>query len=174
MSPRAPATAGESDGMSELLRVDKQRVTATLTLTEGGRLAGALFLADLAATHAGRERLLDVLNGSPGFLPFETPADGAPRTVLINRAHITVVEADCAERDLADDPAYQVAVKKSVDLRLEGGDQLSGVLRVVRPAGRDRLSDAVRDDVGFRYLETASGVLVINLAHVLRITPLAE
>ena len=43
-----------------------------------------------------------------------------------------------------------------------------------QPAGRDRLSDSVRDETGFRYLESASGVLAVNLAHVVRITPLSE
>lgn len=160
--------------MSEL-RIDKRRVTATLTLTNGERLIGALFLAEQAATHAGPERLLDVLNGPPGFLPFEAvTGSGARLTVLLNRAYIAVVHADCADDDLAEDQGYQVAVKKSVQLEFADGDHLRGVLRVERPVGRDRLSDAVRDEAGFRYLEGAAGVLAVNLAHVVRIVPLAE
>ena len=81
---------------------------------------------------------------------------------------------DSALDELADDHAYQVAVKKSVLLELASGEELRGVLRVERPVGRNRLSDAVRDDAGFRYLEGAGGVLAVNLAHVVRITPLAE
>lgn len=136
---------------------------------------GSLFLAEQAAKHGGPERLLDVLNGPPGFLPFEAlSAPGQRQTLLLNRACIAVVSADCALDDLADDPAYQVAVKKSVLLHLASGEQLRGVLRVERPVGCDRLSDAVRDDTGFRYLEAAGGVLAVNLAHVVRIMPLAE
>ncbi|MBK5296749.1 MAG: hypothetical protein JJE40_06280 [Vicinamibacteria bacterium] len=157
------------------LRIDKRRVTATLTLNGGDHLIGSLFLAEQAASHAGPERLLDVLNGPPGFLPFESVSGpGVRQTRLVNRAYIVVVETDSALDDLADDPAYQVAVKKSVLLHLASGEQLRGVLRVERPVGRDRLSDAVRDDTGFRYLETAGGVLAVNLAHVVRIMPLAE
>ena len=65
------------------LRIDKRRVTATLTLTAGDRLIGSLFLAEQAEHHAGPERLLDVLNGPPGFLPVRggvgagRPADAA-------------------------------------------------------------------------------------------------
>ena len=157
------------------LRIDKLRVPATLTFTAGERLTGSLFLAEQAATHAGPERLVDVLNGSTGFLPFEAVSDfGPPRTVLLNRAHIAWVEADRPAGELAEDPAYQCAPKKSVVLRLSSGDELRGVLRVERPAGRDRLSDAVRDETGFLYLEGGAGVLAVNLAHVVRIMPLAE
>ena len=157
------------------LRIDKRRVTATLTLIGGDRLIGSLFLAEQAEHHAGPERLLDVLNGPPGFLPFESVSDaGGRQTLLINRANIVVVHTDAAVDDLAEDHAYQVAVQKSVLLQFPGGDVLRGVLRIQRPVGRDRLSDAVRDDAGFRYLEGAGGVLAVNLAHVVRITPLAE
>lgn len=160
--------------MSEL-RIDKRRVSAILNLTTGERLTGALFLAEQAATHAGPERLLDVLNGPPGFVPFEAVSGpGVRQTVFLNRAFIAVVHADCAADDLAEDLAYQVAVKKSVLLQFAGGDELRGVLRVERPVGRDRLSDAVRDSAGFRYLEGAGGVLAVNLAHVVRIMPVAE
>jgi len=157
------------------LRIDKRRVTATVTLTAGERLTGALFLAEQAETHAGPERLLDVLNGPPGFLLLESvSALGQRQTLLLNRAYIAVVDADCALDDLTDDYGYQVAVKKSVLLQLASGEELRGVLRVERPVGRDRLSDAMRDDAGFRYLENAGGVLAVNLAHVVRITPLTE
>ena len=160
--------------MSEL-RIDKRRVLATITLTGGDRLVGSLFLAAQAAHHAGPERLLDVLNGPPGFVPFETASGpGDRQTVLVNRGCITVVHTDLAVADLAEDQSYQVAVQKSVLLQFAGGEQLRGVLRVERPVGRNRLSDAVRDDAGFRYVEGAGGVFAVNLAHVVRITPLAE
>ena len=157
------------------LRIDKRRVTATVTLASGEQLVGALFLAEQAAHHAGHERLLDVLNGPPGFLPFETMSDAADtRTVLLNRASIAVVQTEAAVDDLADDQGYQVAVQKSVLLQFDSGDELRGILRVERPQGRNRLSDAVREEAGFRYLESSSGVAAVNLAHVVRITPLAE
>jgi len=157
------------------LRIDKRRITATVTLAAGTPVAGALFLADQAATHAGPERLLDVLNAGPGFVPFEAVSPVGQRyTQLLNLAHIVLVQADRSAVELADDAAYQVAPKKSVVLQMASGEELRGVLRVERPAGRDRLSDSVRDETGFRYLEGASGVLAVNLAHVVRITPVAE
>ena len=81
------------------LRIDKRRVTATLTLTAGDRLIGSLFLAEQAEHHAGPERLLDVLNGPPGFLPFEAVSGpGVRQTLLVNRAYIVVVDTDSAAR----------------------------------------------------------------------------
>src|SRR5688500_12448840 len=107
------------------LRIDKRRVTATITLAAGERLTGALFLAEQAATHAGPERLLDVLTGPPGFLLLEAVSPiGERQTVLLNRAYIAVIDADCALDDLADDYAYQVAVQKSVLLQLVNGEEI--------------------------------------------------
>ncbi len=157
------------------LRIEKRRVTVTVTLTAGHNLMGSLFLSGQAASHAGPERLIDLLNAEQGFVPFELVSPvGGRQTLLLNRAHISVVHAQSASHDLEEDPGYQVAAKKSVALRLASGEQLTGVLRVERPAGRDRLSDLVSDDTGFRYLESATGILAVNLAQVVHITPLSE
>jgi hypothetical protein len=157
------------------LRIEKRRVTVTVTLTAGHHFTGSLFLSGQAATHAGPERLIDLLNAEDGFVPFELVSPlGGRQTLLLNRAHISLVHAQSAGDDLAEDPGYQVAAKKSVTLHLADGDSVTGVLRVERPAGRDRLSDLVSDETGFRYLESATGILAVNLAHVVHITPLSE
>lgn len=160
--------------MSEL-RIEKRRVSVSVSLTAGHRFTGALFLSAQAAAHAGPERLLDLLNASEGFLPFELVSSvGARETILLNRSHIAVVQSEASHHDLADDTSYQVAPQKSVALLLATGEELSGVLRIDRPSGRNRLSDGLNDHIGFRYLETANGILAVNFAYVVRITPLAE
>jgi len=150
-------------------------VSVTVSLSGGSRLTGSLFLSAFAASHAGPERLLDLLNAGRGFVPFEVvSAIGARETILLSRAHIALVQSDTALEDVAEDPGYQVATQKSVALLLSTGEELTGVLRIERPVGRNRLSDGVNDEIGFRYLESPSGILAVNLAQVVRITPLAE
>ena len=111
-----------------------------------------------------------MLNGPPGFLPFESVSGpGVRQTLLVNRANIVVVHTDSALEDLADDHAYHVACRSWCSCSSAAATSCA-VLRVQRPVGRNRLSDAVRDDAGFRYVEGAGGVLAVNLAHVVRIT----
>lgn len=160
--------------MSEL-RIEKRRVTVTVTLTAGQQFTGSLFLSAQAASHAGPERLLDLLNAESGYIPFELVSDvGQRQTLLLNRAHLSLVCAQSAQDDLEDSPGYRATAPKTVRLLLANGEQLTGVFRVERPAGRDRLSDGVSQGQGFRYLETENGVLAVNLAHVVHITPVSE
>ena len=76
--------------MSEY-RVEKHRAEAELTLSSGGLLQGWFFLAGSSATHAGPERVADVLNAETGFFPFQVPAGATPDTVLINRPQLISV-----------------------------------------------------------------------------------
>src|SRR5262249_694535 len=64
-------------------RVEKHRAEAELTLSSGESRRGCFFLALSSASHAGPERVKDVLNFEPGFLPFETAEP--VETVLVNR-----------------------------------------------------------------------------------------
>jgi hypothetical protein len=61
--------------MSEF-RVEKRRAEAELTLSTGVRVKGAFFLAGSSAGHAGPERVGNLLNGDPGFFPFELSDNG--------------------------------------------------------------------------------------------------
>lgn len=157
------------------LRIEKRRVTVTVTTAAGPRHTGSLFLSAQAATHAGPERLVDLLNGGQAFVPFERVSPTGDREMrLLNRAHLVLVQAEGAGDDVAGDPGYQVARKKSAVLTLTTGERIAGVLRVERPAGRDRLSDFLSGETGFCYFESPSGLLAVNLAHVTEITPVSE
>ena len=70
----------------------KSRAEATLTLSNGSSVHGCFFCPGNSRTHAGPEGVKDVLNGEPGFFPFEGPARRAPRTILYNRDHLVMVE----------------------------------------------------------------------------------
>ena len=60
-------------------RVEKSRAEATLTLSNGASVRGCFFVAGSSRTHAGPERVKDVLNGETGFFPFEVTAAGRTR-----------------------------------------------------------------------------------------------
>jgi hypothetical protein len=86
-SPVPHATVSE-------FRVEKSRVEATLTLSNGTSVRGCFFVSANSRTHAGPEGVIDVLNGEAGFFPFEVHEAGRISAILFNRHHIIFVELD--------------------------------------------------------------------------------
>jgi hypothetical protein len=155
-------------------RIEKRRTHATLTLTTGTTVRGCFFLSDTRASHAGPERIADLLNGEPGFFPFELDGDPKPYTVLYNRSQVVVVTLleDTVEAQL--DPGYAVAGERAVRMLLSSGHTVDGRVRVYRPTGRDRLSDYARLPESFRYVETKDATVIVNSAHIVELRETSE
>jgi hypothetical protein len=150
-------------------RVEKQRAGAEVTLLPGTRLRGAFFLAGSSATDVGRrERIGDLLNAEPGFVPFETTASDAG-TLLLNRAHLITVRLLDGSTEPRLDPGYDIATARRVAMLLTDGRTLRGCVRVYRPHGHERVSDYARSPEIFRYLETPDGTFIVNSAHIVSI-----
>jgi hypothetical protein len=154
-------------------RVEKRRAGAEITLATGAIVHGTFFLCGSSATHAGPERVADLLNAEAGFFPFET-AGGDADTILINRAHVIAVRLLERANEPELDPGYIVATERHVAMLLSNGATLTGSVRVYRPQGRDRLSDYARSSDAFRYLENAEGTFVVNSAHIVNLSEIPE
>ncbi len=156
--------------MSEF-RVEKRREAAEITLTTGATIAGHFFLSGSSQSHAGPERVGDLLNLEPGFFPFGS-ANGD--TVLINRAHVVkvVLPEHVIEAQL--DDGYDVATRRHVSILLSSGEKVTGQVAVYRPPGRDRLSDYAHIDDRFRYVEQADRTLLINSLHIVSLLEVTE
>jgi hypothetical protein len=159
--------SASADPQSEF-RVEKSRANATLTLSNGTIVHGCFFLSGTCRTHAGPEGVCDVLNGEPGFFPFEAGRAGASKTILYNRDHLVLVELqDKGEPRRV--PGYDVAVQKIVSMLMSNGMRLHGAVRVFLPHGSDRLSDFARARESFRYLEAANATYIINVHHLVEL-----
>jgi hypothetical protein len=147
-------------------RIEKRRAEASLTLSTGTVARGWFFLAGSRPSHAGPERVADVLNAEGGFFPFEVKDETGPHTVLYNSSQVVEVTLleDTGEAQL--DPGYAVATERHVEILLSTGHTVVGRVRIYRPEGRDRLSDYARAPQMFRYVETAEGTLLLNSAHI--------
>ena len=168
MSGYSSAVGGPSKSLSEF-RVEKSRTAATLTLSNGTSVKGCFFVSGSSRTHAGPERIKDVLSGESGFFPFEVSGAAGSPTILYNREHLVLVEL--ADKDEAHrDPGYDVATERFVTMLLSTGTRLRGSVRVYRPHGSTRLSDFARADERFCYLEADSATYLINVRHVLELT----
>ena len=156
--------------MSEF-RFEKQRVSATLTLAPGTSVSGSFFVAGQTSTHEGAERIGDLLNTQAGFFPFEL-RDGT--TVLYNRSHLVAVALEPGISEAERDPGYDVATHRNVGMLLSTGMRVKGRVAVYAPQGRDRLSDYARAPEAFRYVVTQKNTLIINAAHIVELTELAD
>jgi len=150
-------------------RIEKRRAEAALTLTTVSTVRGCFFLSGSSASHAGPERVADLLNAETGFFPFELNAGAAPYTVLFNRSQVlqVVLLEDTIEAQL--DPGYSVATERAIRMLLSNGDAVIGRVRVYRPSGRDRVSDYARAAETFRYVETAAGTVIVNADHIVEL-----
>lgn len=154
-------------------RVEKRRADAEITLATGATVRGAFFLAASAASHAGPERVADLLNAEGGFFPFDT-AGNDTGTVLVNRAHVVSVRLLERTNEPSLDPGYAFAVERQVAMLLTNGMTLRGHVRIYRPQGRDRLSDYARSADVFRYVENVDGTFVVNSAHIVNLAEIEE
>jgi hypothetical protein len=152
-------------------RFEKQRVSATLTLAPGTSVNGCFFVAARTSNHDGAERIGDLLNAQTGFFPFEL-RDGT--TVLFNRAHLVAVVLDAGISEAEREPGYDVATHRNVGMLLSTGMRVKGRVAVYAPQGRDRLSDYARSPETFRYVVTQKNTLIINAAHIVELTELAD
>ena len=154
--------------MSEF-RIEKRRTQAAVTLSTGAVVHGCFFLAGSRASHAGPERVADLLNAENGFFPFEFMSGDRLRTALINRAQVVEIRLLEGEDEVQSDPGYAVATEREVRMLLSIGRMVTGRVRVQLPTGRDRLSDYTRAPEAFRYVETAEGTVIVNSAHIVEL-----
>jgi hypothetical protein len=154
--------------MSEF-RINKERVGATLTLSDGRTVPGNFFVAGSSRLHRP-ERVKDVLNSGSAFFPFELRDASGVHTGLYNRDQVVLVALTTDEAHA--EAAYEVAKRASISMLLTNGTRLTGMVRLYCPQGRDRLSDYTRADETFRYLETGSALLLVNFRYVLELSEL--
>ena len=151
-----------------VLRIEKTRSHASLTLSNGRTVFGCFFVAGATLRSSGPERVLDVLNDEKGFFPFEVHERGPVKIVLVNRAHVVIVIL--ANPEARQDPGYELATARKVSLLLSNGRTLDGSVRIYRPEGRDRLSDWARHPDQFRYVEAGDATVIVNVAHVIEVS----
>lgn len=154
-------------------RVEKTKAAAILTLSNGSVVCGCFFTAGSSPTHGGPERVADLLNGEQGFFPFEVSGPHGPLTALYHRSHVVTVTIE-NQREPQVDPGYNVARRLWVSMLLSNGTSVSGAVRVYSPPGHERLSDYARATETFRYLETATDTMIVNIAHVIELVETDE
>jgi hypothetical protein len=153
------------------LRVPKRRVRAEAILPGGAARRITLFLAEAAPGHAGPERPSDLLNGGDEFVPALDEEAGT--MTFLNRAALAVVRVERAlEADGAD--ALTLPTEHEVEVLLQCGGTLRGLVSYVGPTERSRLVDFLNEPIPFFRLLEERAIALVNKRHVSRVALVQE
>lgn len=150
----------------EDLRVPKRRVAAEVLLPGGAARRISLFLAEAASTHVGPERPSDLLNGGDDFVPALDEETGA--MTFLNRAGLAAVRV---ARELEGDEAdgLSLPTEHVVEILLESGAALRGLVSYLRPPDRSRLVDFLNEPEPFIRLIEERAIALVNKRHAARV-----
>jgi hypothetical protein len=152
--------------MSEELRVPKRRAQVEVLLPGGGVRQVQIFLAEFAGTHAGHERLSDVLNADGSFLPaLDVETDTMS---FLARDAVAAARVGREWESNYDDLAG--GEEHSVEITLLSGEKLKGNIYFLLPPDRSRLLDHLNDPQPFVRLDEGDRVALVNKRHIARIS----
>ena len=148
------------------LRVPKRRVSAEAILAGGTARRITLFLAEAASHHSGPERPGDLLNGGGDFIPALDEEAGA--MTFLNRAGLAAVRVP--GHDVEDEGAeLTLPTEHAVEVLLQSGATLRGLVSYLRPPDRSRLQDFLNEPEPFFHLLEEQAVVLVNKRHVVRV-----
>ncbi len=154
--------------MSDELKVPKRRVQVEVLLAGGGARQVTVFLAGFASSHAGRERLSDLLNAAEGEFVPAIDAD-SDELMFLNRRSVAVAHV---LREWESDEELTGGSEHEVEIDLIDGTHLLGTVRYVMPPERSRLNDYLNDAQPFVRLERGDKVTLVNKQHIARVAKL--
>jgi hypothetical protein len=162
-----------SSQMSAPYTVPKREIQVEVVLPAGPPMRLFIFLNERAETHSGFERPSDLLDGVNLFIP---AVDDRGELVLLNRDALLMVSV-AAEHELShEDPtAEDLAVEETthalVEVVLENGMALRGLITYLLPPARRRLQDFLNSEDRFLTLKDSTFARLINKHRITRITP---
>jgi hypothetical protein len=144
------------------------RVPAVVTVQTGEVYPGHIHLLGGLHWQAGPETPLEMLNREEAFFPL-TLESGT--TLFFSKAQVVMVVAEWPPEDVSL-PDPPVGDRHGLGVQLTTGDELTGEVTVMPRPTRTRTLDHLNIATPFFLLETASGVRLINRAHVRMARPL--
>lgn len=147
-------------------RIEKVRHRVELTLSNGQRLEGDIFLQAFARFRAGPEEPLDVLNDADAFLPLVLSTG---ELLVVQKAEIAVAATDVPSTD---EYAETGVLGMRVQFTLINGETRSGSVFPEVRADRPRLVDFLNDTpLHFIPMFGADQLLLVNRAQIAYATP---
>jgi hypothetical protein len=144
-------------------KVQKNRFSVTLFMTDGSTQEGYIYLSRHAANHEGPEMVNDVMNQKEQFLPVNF-REGA--TLLINREKIVMIAFPGDERT-TESPISEDMCVHNVAIHLMNHDPLEGSFFSLLPTHARRVKDYLNQGESFLELRRDRTIYLINKDHIL-------
>jgi hypothetical protein len=149
-------------------RIEKVKRRVEVTLANGRRLDGDVFVQAFARHRTGHEEPLDLLNDAEPFLPLVLPSG---EVYLVHKAQIAVVGTALPD---GDDAIERGVVGMHVEITLIDGSSHTGSIFPEARADRTRLIDVLNDcQQRFHQLFTAGQLRLVNRHHVAYVRPVS-
>lgn len=157
--------------MSQTFSIPKRRIDAQFVLVGGDSRQVAVFLAEAAPGHLGRERLSDLLNGEAQFIP--ALDKGADAMTFVRCENLAVARV---ATEVESDPEDQITIptEHEVEIQLVHGEKLHGLITYVLPDSHSRLTDYLNSSPMFFPLFEQDRVALVNKRHVAYIRTLSR
>lgn len=146
------------------LAVERRRVEVAIRFPGGEVVRGQLFLALMAKSHAGPERVLDMMNEPDPF--FVLRVDGEPPVRMINKERIVEVEVAVQPEE-----EESLAKEEEMTLTFQDGFSLSGRALVELPPTKSRLIDFLNYSERFFELRDGGNTHIVNRKHISYVKP---
>jgi hypothetical protein len=149
-------------------RIEKVKRQVEVTLANGHRLDGSVFVQAFARFRSGPEEPIDLLNDPALFLPVVLPSG---EVYLIHKTQIAIVGTPLPDRD---DAVDRGVVGMRVEITLVDGSSHVGVIFPEVRANRTRLVDVLNDGPqAFHSLFTADQLRLVNRHHIAYVRPVS-
>lgn len=153
--------------------VPKRQVSAEVILPGQHPLTVRFFLNECAEAHGGRERPSDVLNGPVSFIP---ATDHQGKVILLQRDSVLAISVAAVEERPEDvpppeDPAPDDVKSVLVDVVLEEGTTIRGIVTYLMPEPQRRLQDFLNTSDRFLALREDSIVHLVNKRRIAQVRP---
>jgi hypothetical protein len=143
-------------------KVEKQTQEVDFELSDGSAVRGAVFLRLYEAHHSGHQRVGELLNEEPSFIPVRTDQGG----FLLNTARIAVARI---RADSEADELMMLGKQYPVRVRTVQGKEIEGVVCVNLPEEFSRVKDYFNQPVRFFAILQPGFVTYINRQSILSV-----
>ena len=148
------------------------RVPATLHLSDGGEIAGAIHVQSAVAQHPGPETVVEMLNRPEPFLVLSLDEDGVR---FIPKSQVALVEYAPPEGEgdaVEEDGRRSVAKPLTLEVEMMTTARvIEGVVAAELPPHRARAQDFLNDGGAFFPLLVDSTLWAVHRTHVRTVRP---
>ena len=143
-------------------QVPTTKVQVVITIAQQGEMQGAVFISEDIYSYTMKPRLEDLLNQDKRFFSFLKDDE---EFILFNKSELVILRS--SENDAEQLVSELMLEPQEVELFLDNGESLSGVVYPNLPPDQRRVSDFFNQNETFLPIYCDDEKIIVNLDHVL-------